>query len=147
MEIERRSFEFPWTETDFLLALRQRNCLGVVFDSRSRDEIYGFMIYELHKSELKLINLAVAPEVRRSGIGSTMVNRMIAKLAQQRRNVLSAVIDERNLDGQLFLSACGLRATEVLRGHYEIVGEPDRDAIRFEYRIDGVEVPKGLFED
>jgi ribosomal-protein-alanine N-acetyltransferase len=103
------------------------------------------MIYELHKDELRILNLAVAPEVRRSGIGSTMVNRLIAKLTEQRRRVVSAVIDERNLDGQLFLSACGLQAVELLKGHYGIIGEPDRDAIRFEYRIGGVNRIRGFF--
>jgi ribosomal-protein-alanine N-acetyltransferase len=28
LEIERQSFEFSWTEEDFLCCLRQRNCIG-----------------------------------------------------------------------------------------------------------------------
>lgn len=31
MEIEKRSYEFPWTEEEFLTCLRQRNCIGTVY--------------------------------------------------------------------------------------------------------------------
>ena len=30
LDIERLSFEFAWTEEDFLCCLRQRNCIGMV---------------------------------------------------------------------------------------------------------------------
>ena len=36
LEIEKSSFEFPWSEEDFIRCLRQRNCIGMVaeFDDR-----------------------------------------------------------------------------------------------------------------
>ena len=30
LKIEHESFEFNWTEEDFLACLRQRNCIGMV---------------------------------------------------------------------------------------------------------------------
>jgi len=30
LEIEDRSFEFSWSEEDFIRCLRQRNCIGMV---------------------------------------------------------------------------------------------------------------------
>ncbi len=30
LRIERESFEYHWTEEDFLCCLRQRNCIGMV---------------------------------------------------------------------------------------------------------------------
>ncbi len=48
MRTERASFEYSWTEDDFLRCLRQRNCIGMV--AEHGDSIIGFMIYELHKN-------------------------------------------------------------------------------------------------
>ena len=30
LQIERTSFEYPWSEEDFIRCLRQRNCIGMV---------------------------------------------------------------------------------------------------------------------
>jgi len=131
LEIENRSFEFPWTEADFLCCLRQRNCIGVVYES-SQLHIHGFMIYELHKQHLRILNLAVAPEVRRTGVGATMVRRLVEKLSQQRRWFLETELRETNLPGQLFLSRSGWRAVKVLKKHYDDTTE---DAILFRYTL------------
>ena len=66
LEIERSCFEYVWTEEDFLCCLRQRNCIGMV--SEHDHTIVGFMIYELHKMKLRIINFAVAPVEQRRGI-------------------------------------------------------------------------------
>ena len=63
LEIERSAFEFPWFEEEFIRCLRQRNCIGMV--AEANHQIVGFMIYELHKAKLHILNFAVAPEFRR----------------------------------------------------------------------------------
>src|SRR5262245_54857976 len=70
MVTERASFEYAWTEDDFLRCLRQRNCIGMV--AERGDSVIGFMIYELHRTRLHLLNFAVHPAVRRTGIGAMM---------------------------------------------------------------------------
>ncbi|MDA8746115.1 ribosomal-protein-alanine N-acetyltransferase RimI, partial [Rubripirellula amarantea] len=44
LAIENKSFEFSWTEEDFIRCLRQRNCIGMV--AEENDQVVGFMIYE-----------------------------------------------------------------------------------------------------
>jgi ribosomal-protein-alanine N-acetyltransferase len=61
--IENESFEFAWQEEDFLRCLRQRNCIGMVVEQD--DRVVGFMIYELHKTRLHVLNFAVAADCRR----------------------------------------------------------------------------------
>ncbi|HEX6986793.1 MAG TPA: GNAT family N-acetyltransferase, partial [Planctomycetaceae bacterium] len=73
LAIERASFEYAWTEEDFLCCLRQRNCIGMVAERDGR--IVGFMIYELHKARLRLLNFAVATDARRHRVGTQMVRR------------------------------------------------------------------------
>jgi ribosomal-protein-alanine N-acetyltransferase len=117
LSIERASFQFPWTEEEFLCCLRQRNCIGTVAELDHR--IVGFMIYELHKSMLRILNFAVAPDARRSGIGRQMVQRLIDKLSQQRRREIVLEVRETNVPAQLFFSNNGFRAITVLRKHYD----------------------------
>lgn len=128
--IESNSFEFPWSDDDFLEHLRQRNCIGMVAEHDCK--IVGFMIYELHKSRLQILNFAVAPEVRRHGVGKQMVLRLVDKLSQQRRNEIMLECRERNLDGQLFFRAQGFKAVSILREHYEDTGE---DCYVMQYKL------------
>jgi ribosomal-protein-alanine N-acetyltransferase len=117
LSIERKSFQFAWTEEEFLCCLRQRNCIGTVAELDHR--IVGFMIYELHKSMLRILNFAVGPEFRRCGIGRQMVQRLVDKLSQQRRREIVLEVRETNLPAQLFFANGGFRAVTVLRNHYE----------------------------
>ncbi|MDG2382005.1 MAG: ribosomal protein S18-alanine N-acetyltransferase [Pirellulaceae bacterium] len=117
LEIENRSFEFPWSEEDFIRCLRQRNCIGMVAE---RDErIVGFMIYELHKTRLHVLNFAVHGDFRRKGVGGQMTHKLVGKLSHQRRTRILLEIRETNLDAQLFFRSCGFRAVSVLRDFYE----------------------------
>ena len=84
IQIEKGSFEFPWCEDDFIRCLRQRNCIGMVAEQGER--VVGFMIYELHKTRLHVLNFAVAPEHRRLNVGQQMIDKLVSKLSSQRRH-------------------------------------------------------------
>src|SRR5262249_60695853 len=73
LQAEQQSFDYSWTEEDFLRCLRQRNCIGMV--AEFNDKVVGFMIYELHKTKLHILNFAVAPRFRRMGIAAQMVSK------------------------------------------------------------------------
>lgn len=131
LKAEIDSFEFAWTEDDFLRCLRQRNCIGMV--AEVNDRIVGFMIYELHKSKLHILNFAVAPGYRRTGIGRLMVKKLIGKLSTHRRSKITLAVRERNLCAQLFFRNQDFKAVRVLRDYYEDSGE---DAFLMEFRVE-----------
>jgi ribosomal-protein-alanine N-acetyltransferase len=135
LEIERESFEFSWTEDDFLCCLKQRNCSGMVAEHDGR--IVGFMIYELHKSRLQILNFAVGVLFRRSTVGRQMIDRLITKLQQQRRKDIVLEVRESNLTAQLFFREHGFMSVHVLRHHYDDTAE---DAYVMCYRLDRSEV-------
>lgn len=130
MRIERDSFEHSWTDDDFLRCLRQRNCIGMV--AEQGDRLVGFMIYELHKQKLNVLNFAVAPASRKQGIGAQMVGKLHHKLLSHRRSRITLVVREGNLPAQLFFRAHDFRANKVLRNYYQDSGE---DAFLMEYRV------------
>ena len=131
LQIERTSFATAWSDEDFLCCLRQRNCIGMV--AEANHQIVGFMIYELHKAKLHILNFAVSSEFRRMGVGKQMVLRLIDKLSQQRRNEILLDLRESNLDGQLFFRTQGFRAVKVVRCHYDDTAE---DAYIMQFRLD-----------
>jgi ribosomal-protein-alanine N-acetyltransferase len=129
LEIENQSFEFPWSEEDFIRCLRQRNCIGMV--AEHDEHVAGFMIYELHRNRLHMLNFAVASEFRRRGVGDQMVQKLIGKLSSQRRNKILLEVRETNLGAQLFFRRLGFRAVQVLRDFYDDTTE---DAYLMQYR-------------
>ena len=130
LQTEQESFEFAWTEEDFLRCLRQRNCIGMV--AEQGEKVVGFMIYELHKSKLHILNFAVHPTNRRCHVGCQMVAKLISKLSSHRRTRITLEVRETNLSAQLFFRQQGFRAVRVLRAYYEDSGE---DAFLMQYRL------------
>lgn len=131
LAIEGNSFEFPWSEDDFIRCLRQRNCIGMVAEHDER--VAGFMIYELHKTRLHILNFAVHPDYRRRGVGAQMVEKLIGKLSYQRRTRILLEIRETNLPAQLFFRALGFKAISVLRDFYDDTVE-DAYLLQFQHQ-------------
>ena len=129
--IEQEAFEFPWSDEDFTRCLRQRNCIGMV--AESGDSVAAFMIYELHRSRLHVLNFAVLRSHRRLGIGTQMLRRLIAKLAPERRSRIVLEVRETNLPAQLFFRAAGFRAVTVLRDFYR---DSDEDAYLMQFGLE-----------
>jgi [ribosomal protein S18]-alanine N-acetyltransferase len=131
LQIEEASFDHPcvWTETDFLDCLRKRNCIGMV--AEHYETIAGFMVYELHKSKLRLLDFAVDPKFRRRRVGTRLIQKLIGKLSTHRRNQITLEVRETNLEAQLFFRQQQFRAVGVLRGFY-LAGGEDAYSMRFE---------------
>ena len=129
LEIERESFEFPWDEDEFIRSLRQRNCIGMV--AEHDEQVVGFMLYELHKKCLRLINFAVDSDVRHRGVGTQLVAKLQGKLTEQRRNRILLEVRETNLPAQLFFQHLGFRAVSILRDFYDDTTE---DAYLMQFR-------------
>ena len=130
--IEEVSFEFPWSEDDFIRCLRQRNCIGMV--AEREDKIAGYMIYELHKNRLHLLSIAVHPMWRRFGIGSRMLDKLKSKLSPYRRNRIMLEVRETNLPAQLWLRSNEFKAISVLDHFYDDTPE---DAYLMQFRAGG----------
>jgi ribosomal-protein-alanine N-acetyltransferase len=134
LAIENDRFPCPWSEDDFLRCLRQRNCIGMVATNDEIKEkcILGFMIYELHKSQLEILNIAVRRDVSRRGVGSLLIKKLRDKLSNQRRNRISFDVADWNLPGHLFLKSQGFVCDEILQAFWH---EPDGDvdAYRFSF--------------
>lgn len=132
LAIETACFEYPWTEDDFMRCLRNSNCIGMVAELDG--DVDGFMIYELDRRSLHLLNFAVAPRRQRQSIGQLMIAKLKDKLNHQRRTRIIAEVRESNLDAQLFFRAMRFTATAVLSNYYP---DCEEDAYQFAHHIGG----------
>ena len=116
LAIEADSFEYPWSAKDFIRCDSQSNCTSML--AEHEDRVVGYMVYELDKRRIRILNLAVAANCRRRRVGTQMVSKLIGKLSARRRTQLIAEVRETNVAAQLFFRDAGFRAVSVLRKHY-----------------------------
>ena len=75
-DIERRSYDFPWTQgvfRDCLLA--DYVCLVLVAEGR----VLGYGILSVAAGEAHVLNICVDPEYRHFGYGEKILNEMLAR--------------------------------------------------------------------
>jgi ribosomal-protein-alanine N-acetyltransferase len=117
----------PWEEEDFLRLLRQRNCIGMAVEDTSLEipdplgpahPVVGFMIYGLHKFKLDLLRLAVHPSWRRQGVARKMMEVLSSKLSSHRRSVISCILQESNLQMQMFFKHLGWTCSKIHKDHF-----------------------------
>jgi ribosomal-protein-alanine N-acetyltransferase len=102
------------------------------------DSVVAFMIYELHRSRLHMLNFAVMRSHRRLGVGTQMMEKLVAKLTPDRRGRVALEVRETNLPAQLFFRSLGFRATSVLKDFYR---DSTEDAYLMQYCLESATLP------
>lgn len=123
LRIEAASFPDAWTPRLLDAVLAQPN-VSVHGLERARTCV-AFFVVGRERDHLHLLNLGVAPEARRAGLGSRAL-QAVEKIAWAHglpRVVLE--VRESNLGAQLLYRSAGYRAVEIVRGYYG-----DQDAYR-----------------
>lgn len=80
MDIERRAYEYPWTEGIFRDCLRVGCCCWVCVENGA---IIGYAVMSMGAGEAHILNICVQPESRRRGIGRNLLTHML-ELAHER---------------------------------------------------------------
>jgi ribosomal protein S18 acetylase RimI-like enzyme len=70
-------------------------------------------VFSIRDNHVEVINLAVAPEARRLGVGKALV-RDIQKRIPKKRGRIVLNVAEGNLPAQLFLRACGFACRQII---------------------------------
>ena len=77
ISIERRSFPTPWSLAMFVLELSKPS--GICLAASSGDELLGYVVCSRYDQVWHLMNIAVAPEHRGSGVAGRLMKRLIAE--------------------------------------------------------------------
>jgi ribosomal-protein-alanine N-acetyltransferase len=131
MEIERASFVTPWTEGMFRSQLRFRD-RGINLVLVSDGGIAGYAAAWIACDELHLLSIAVAPALRRSGLGSAMLRGIMERGRERGAARVILEVREGNAAARAFYRAHGFVDAGMRRRYYSDTAE---DAIIMEYRF------------
>lgn len=134
LEIEKRSFQKPWTRGMFESELRNpisfATTLKAEFDGR--ETLVAYMLYWVIQGEAHILNIAVNPEYRRRGAAELLLG---TSLEQMRRNLVFEVFLEvrrSNTAARELYRKYGFRESFERKNYYG-----DEDAIVMTLAFDG----------
>ena len=119
ISIERRSFPTAWSLAMFVLELSKPS--GICLAAHEGDELVGYLVCSRYDEVWHLMNVAVAPERRRAGIAT----RMIEALFQEAGNDLPFTLEVRMSNAQAIAMyrRFGFSSAGVRRRYYHDNGE------------------------
>ncbi len=135
LRIDRAASHRPLTEQSLERLFHQRQTICHVIEAHN--EVLGFMVHILEKKFLSIERISIKPTARRQRAGMALIDKLVGKLSTQRRRYLVYRVCERDLARHLFLTKCGMTATEVIHGDCEC----GRDTYRFELDIHNYSPP------
>ena len=118
LRIDWASFEDSCQADELIRCLRPPNCIGMVAEDGT-GRIVGFMLYELFRSQIHLLKIAVSPLERRQGVGREMLKALSDKLVPRQRNRVQLKIRETNIAAQLFFRRQGYRCVATLKNSFQ----------------------------
>jgi [ribosomal protein S18]-alanine N-acetyltransferase len=124
LPIERRCFSDPWSFEAFEELLRPPLGLGLL--AERAEEVRGYLVARVVAGEGEILNLAVAPEARRNGLGAELLGAGIVAIAAAGAREVFLEVRERNRAAQQLYQRQGFRPVGVRSGYYR---NPVEDAI------------------
>jgi [ribosomal protein S18]-alanine N-acetyltransferase len=117
-EIERSSYPTPWSRSMFAGELTKASsiCLGA-FD-RETEALLGYLIISRYVDAWHVMNVAVAPEHRRHGIASELLERLFEITAADGRRGYTLEVRVSNESAIKLYEQAGFRPRGIRRGYY-----------------------------
>ncbi|MEW6068461.1 MAG: ribosomal protein S18-alanine N-acetyltransferase [Nitrospirota bacterium] len=116
LEIERRSFTTPWSETSFLNELQKTFSITKV--AVLENHIIGYFCANYIFDEGHILNLAVHHDFRRQGIGTALMNNAINELKEKDCRFLYLEVRVSNIAAIKFYERFGFRIIGFRRNYY-----------------------------
>lgn len=118
--IERRAFPAPWSLAMFVLELSKP--AGICLVAAENEEITGYVICSRHDVVWHLMDIAVAPERRREGVGRLLVQALLDHLPGPYEQVTLEVRPSNHAAIGLY-EGFGFKTAGVRRRYYSDNGE------------------------
>lgn len=124
--IERRSFPTPWSLAMFVLELSKPSgvCLAAIEAGSGRgrrETVLGYLICSRYDQVWHLMNVAVGPEVRRRGLGTTLLDEMLERAGRDEAYTLE--VRTSNAAAIALYERFGFRPAGTRRRYYADTGE------------------------
>ena len=116
--IERASYPTPWSRSMFAGELAKPSSISIgAFEPNTR-KLLGFLIISRYVDAWHVMNLAVAPEHRRRGIATSLLEQLFEITAGEGRRGYTLEVRVSNEVAIRLYEQVGFRARGIRRGYY-----------------------------
>ena len=127
-EIESLCFSNPWSKQSFADGMANEK-VQKYFTAISGEKIVGYICIFHIFEDGELLNIAVAPDYRKQGIGQILIDKMFDYLKTQEVNRISLEVRESNVSARNLYLKNGFRPVGVRKNYYT---DPREDGIIME---------------
>jgi [ribosomal protein S18]-alanine N-acetyltransferase len=115
--IERASYPTPWSRSMFAAELRKPSALalGAYLES---GELAGYAFVSRYVDAWHVMNVAVAPEHRRRGVATELLERLFEVTASDQRRGYTLEVRVSNTDAIRLYERLGFQSRGIRRGYY-----------------------------
>lgn len=131
LDIERRAYDFPWSERIFTDCIRVSYHCRVVED---RGEVVGYSVMTAGAGEAHVLNLCIVPERRRHGLARALLSRLMDEARMAGARIMLLEVRPSNTAAITLYESLGFGRIGRRKDYY-----PDRDG-----REDAVVMSKKL---
>ena len=119
ISIERRSFPTPWSLAMFVLELSKPS--GICLAAEDENGLVGYLVCARYDEVWHLMNVAIHPDRRRSGVATDLINRLLVDAGRDARFTLEVRVS--NGPAIQMYEGFGFRSAGVRRRYYHDNGE------------------------
>ena len=125
-EVESESFTNPWTREMYASELRNRSVCHILVVRTEERPVVGFCAFWLVCDEIHINNLAIHPTLRGCGIGTALVQDVLARAEALGADRATLEVRESNGDARRLYERLGFYLAGTRRSYYT---NPVEDAL------------------
>lgn len=125
MDIENRVYPFPWTEGNFNDSLANGHECWICSDAAG---MVGYAVMMQVLDEIHLLNISIAAECQRQGLGSELLEFLFAEARNAGAQTMFLEVRPSNASGRALYRRYGFEEIGRRRGYYPGHGERE-DAV------------------
>jgi ribosomal-protein-alanine N-acetyltransferase len=118
--IERRAFPTPWSLAMFVLELSKPS--GICLAAAVENELVGYIVCSRYDTVWHVMNVAVDPDVRRSGVATTLLLELLERVDDDDAR-FTLEVRTSNVAAIALYERFGFRAAGMRRRYYQDNGE------------------------
>lgn len=131
VEIERTSCTLPWSESLFFNEIQNPRSLPRV--ARKEGKVAGYLCVNQILDEGHILNLAVHPELRRTGIASALITDMIGRLRKEGCRFIFLEVRDSNKEAKEIYEQFNFKVIGIRKNYYV---SPVEDAVVMVLRME-----------
>jgi ribosomal-protein-alanine N-acetyltransferase len=122
LALEREIFPTPWTQEIFEYEMRRKE-QALYLVAEVRGKTVGYLGAQMLDDEIHLTNMAIAPGLRRRGLGTALLLECLHRGIDKRARWMTLEVRENNREARVFYRRFGFRDMGLRKGYYIDSGE------------------------